>query len=184
MRIRPARIDDAPGIAHVHVTSWRSAYAGIIPQTYLDDLSETRRAAFWTQQIDTPEKSTFIVVAEDDSGQIVGMASGGPERLGVEGYTGEIYLIYLLADAQGQGIGRKLIHTSARHLLEAGFNSMMLWVLEDNHRAQRFYEAMGGQKLDQTQPHLIGGKVLIEISYGWPDIDLLAEKAEPGGEDS
>lgn len=39
MRTRDAVVEDAPGIARVHVESWRAAYAGLMPQAVLDDLS-------------------------------------------------------------------------------------------------------------------------------------------------
>ena len=41
LTIRPAEIDDAAAIARVHVDTWRSTYAGIIPQHYLGDIGGT-----------------------------------------------------------------------------------------------------------------------------------------------
>lgn len=43
MNIRKANRDDAPGIAKVHVDSWRTTYKGIIPQSFLDELSYEQR---------------------------------------------------------------------------------------------------------------------------------------------
>jgi hypothetical protein len=43
MRIRQATIDDVPGIAHVHVASWKSTYKGIISDEYLSKLSVESR---------------------------------------------------------------------------------------------------------------------------------------------
>ena len=42
LTIRPAELDDAPAIAQVHVDTWRSNYAGMIPQAYLDSLKIKR----------------------------------------------------------------------------------------------------------------------------------------------
>ena len=39
MQIRRAKLDDAPGIAKVHVESWRTTYKGIIPNDFLNNLS-------------------------------------------------------------------------------------------------------------------------------------------------
>ncbi|MCY3648791.1 MAG: hypothetical protein OXG40_03550 [Acidimicrobiaceae bacterium] len=50
---------------------------------------------------------------------------------------------------------------------------MMLWVLEDNRRARRFYESMGGEQVGQRTT-TIGGADLTEVSYGWKDIALIA----------
>jgi hypothetical protein len=40
MDIRPARMEDVPQIAVVHVRSWQAAYRGLLPQAYLDGLAE------------------------------------------------------------------------------------------------------------------------------------------------
>ncbi len=39
MRIREARLEDASAIARVHIDAWRETYQGIIPDTYLAQLS-------------------------------------------------------------------------------------------------------------------------------------------------
>lgn len=39
MQIRKATINDAEGIAKVHVDSWRTTYKGIIPDEFLYNLS-------------------------------------------------------------------------------------------------------------------------------------------------
>ncbi len=41
--IRSGSRDDAPGIARVHVASWRSGYAGVVPDSVLhaDDFDQT-----------------------------------------------------------------------------------------------------------------------------------------------
>jgi hypothetical protein len=45
---------------------------------------------------------------------------------------------------------------------------MLIWVIEENP-ACRFYEALGGKRID-TRDSEIGGKKLREIAYGWEDI--------------
>ena len=50
-----------------------------------------------------------------------------------------------------------------------GFSSMLVWVLEDNRRACRFYESLGGEWVG-GKTVAIGGADLEEVSYGWRDI--------------
>ena len=38
-RIRPALVNDAKGIAKVHVYAWQSAYLGLIPDFFLQGLN-------------------------------------------------------------------------------------------------------------------------------------------------
>ncbi len=49
---------------------------------------------------------------------------------------------------------------------------MLLWVMADNHRARRFYEALGGKKVSERQEEM-GDAMLDELAYGWEDISPL-----------
>ncbi|HYT27958.1 MAG TPA: GNAT family N-acetyltransferase [Ktedonobacteraceae bacterium] len=109
--IREARIEDAPGIAKVHVDSWRTTYAGIVPPQHLANLSYDRREQIWKDIL--KNNASYIYVAVTDSGQIIGFVSGGPERQRDPVYKGELYAIYLLQEYQGKGIGRRLVRVFA-----------------------------------------------------------------------
>jgi L-amino acid N-acyltransferase YncA len=98
MIIRAAHLEDAPGIAHVHVDSWRTTYKGIMPDKTLANLSYEQRTQQWVTRLSKPHRETFIPVAED--GQIVGFVSGGPVRSEQEAlYKSELYAIYILSTA-------------------------------------------------------------------------------------
>ncbi|WP_245994117.1 GNAT family N-acetyltransferase [Tengunoibacter tsumagoiensis] len=166
--IRAARQEDAWGMAHVSVDSWRTTYTGIVPADYLDQLSLSSRAQGWLAIVEARQSFTFV--AENEQGKIVGLVSGGPGR-GEDAYQGELYAIYLLQDYQGMGLGTRLIKILAEHLLKAGIQSMFLWALTENP-ACRFYEALGGQPF-KTQQIEIGGADLQEVAYGWSDLSRL-----------
>jgi ribosomal protein S18 acetylase RimI-like enzyme len=173
MIIRPAIHTDAPAIARVHVDTWRAAYRGMIPDDYLDSLSYDRRAAFWAQEISAPFSPFFVIVAQEtDTGPIVGFVNGGPLRTEQPGYEGELCALYVLPEAQGKGIGRKLVQACAQTLKDRGITSMLLWVLKDNAPSRAFYESLGGQLLKEQQFEL-GGATLTEVGYGWPDTSAL-----------
>ncbi len=166
--IRKAELQDVAGIAKVHVDSWRTTYKGIVPDTFLASLSYGNREKIWASGIE----QNNVYIAEDDTGQIVGFASGGKERTGkYEAYVGELYAIYLLEGQQGKGLGRKLIQTVVDDLKEKKLNSMLIWALIENP-ACRFYEALGGKEIDTAKIE-IDGKKLSEIAYGWDDLGNL-----------
>jgi hypothetical protein len=96
--VREAVPADACAIARVHVDSWRTTYRGIVPDSVLSQLSYEEREPMWQGILDAAEGQAFVYVAVDESGQIVGFASGGPERSGDPDYKGELYAIYI-ADA-------------------------------------------------------------------------------------
>ena len=163
---------DAAGIARVHVASWRTTYRGIVPADYLAGLSAEQREEFWIRVLTNPEAERVVLVAEDESGQIVGFASGGPERTGDPVYQGELYAIYLLATHQRRGIGRQLFQAVVEKLAEAGLTSMLLWVLADNP-SRTVYDRLGGEPV-RTQRIEIGGATLEEVAYGWRDMTAFA----------
>lgn len=165
MLIRKAEIGDVAGIAIVHVDSWRSTYKGIVPDKFLDSLSYGTREQVWT----TGVKENIVYIAEDENGKVVGFATGGKERIGkYEAYVGELYAIYLLKEQQGKGVGRMLFQSVVENLKENKLDSMLIWAIEDNP-ACRFYEALGGKKIDTTEIE-IAGKKLRKAAYGWDNI--------------
>jgi ribosomal protein S18 acetylase RimI-like enzyme len=165
--IRTATIDDAPAIAQVHVASWRSTYRTLLPSDFLDSLTEANYADRWRRFIG--EGSSRVYVLEDE-GVLVGFASGGRERAGETGYTGELYAIYILDGSQRRGHGRELVRAVVDGLREMGLDDMIIWVLRDNQAARLFYERLGGQYV-RTQPVTLGSATLEEVSYGWPRLN-------------
>ncbi len=163
--IRRATPQDAARIAHVHIASWRTTYAGIVPEEHLVALNEAERETQWREWL---ASATPIYVAELDQ-QVVGFIAGGPIREPIETYDAELYAIYLLQQAQGQGIGKALLHQLATSLLTEGFKSMIVWVLEQNP-AKHFYTRTGAQLLSSKDIE-IGGAILAEAAYGWPDLN-------------
>lgn len=163
--IRKATEPDAKAIAKVHVDSWRTTYANIVPDEYLINLSYENREQLWIKNI----SNDAVFVAENNEGQIIGFSSGGKERSGkyIE-FEGELYAIYLLKECQGQGIGRALVTAIVEEIKAMGLRSMLVLVLKDNS-FHRFYEALGGKKIDTVEIQ-IAGKKLDELVYGWADI--------------
>jgi GNAT superfamily N-acetyltransferase len=164
--IRPATCDEARAIATVHIASWGTTYRGIGIDDFVDSQNVDDRAAFWARILCDPAIQSYVYVAEVD-GQIVGFASGGPERTGDPEYKGELYAIYLLQSHQGKGIGRKLLQAVAQRLAQSGLTTMLIWVLAVNP-ACFFYEACGGRAV-RRRPFEFGGKTFDEIGYGWLD---------------
>ena len=168
LTIRKADIEDAAAIAHVHVESWKTTYAGIVSDVFLASLNKEVRTQSWQEQILTANIS--ILVAEDETG-IFGFAAGGKIREKLDDYDAELYAIYLLRERQKQGAGRTLCLTLASALQTQGFTSMIVWVLEQNPSVS-FYERLGAVQIAQKVIN-IGGADLQELAFGWPSLDRL-----------
>lgn len=168
VRIRPALVTDAAGIARVHVDTWRAAYQGIINAEILDGLSVEQRTQRWLGQLEAPAPKSFLLVAEQ-AGSVIGFASGGLERTDDPLYKGEIYGLYLRPENHRQGIGRRLVEAGVMTMLENGLPSMLIWVLRDNP-SRWFYEAIGGQYVREQEVD-IRGQMLWEVAYGWRNLN-------------
>ena len=177
VQIRQAREGDAEGIARVHTESWKTTYRNIVPDDFLDHLTTESRISQWEQTIRSDEKNQILVVAEQPGGNIVGIACGGREREGKLPYDAELYAIYLLEEVQQKGFGQQLATHVVRYLHSQDMKRLLIWALERNS-ACRFYEKMGGRPV-HTQSIRIGGQNLIEIAYGWENLNDFARQVPP-----
>jgi ribosomal protein S18 acetylase RimI-like enzyme len=139
--VRDAVPEDAAGIAAVHTRTWQHAYAHIFPADQLASISEERRAEGWARWLTEGAAPSHILVV-DGPGGVVGFAALGPARNEPES-AGELFAIYVLPEEAGRGIGRALMAETVSRLAADGFENAILWVLEDNPRTRRFYEAAG-----------------------------------------
>jgi hypothetical protein len=69
-------------------------------------------------------------------------------------------------------IGRALMAATAGDLLAQGHVSAMLWVLEANTPARRFYGALGGWEVAKREQQRDGFRA-IGIAYAWDDLRRL-----------
>ncbi|MGI5366349.1 N-acetyltransferase family protein [Streptomyces iakyrus] len=157
---------DCDRVAEIRVGGWRSAYRGLIPQSYLDGLSveedAERRRAFLSQG----DGSVVNLVAEDAGGELVGWACHGPYREGeVRTEDAELYAIYVHPRHVGQGAGRALLTESVARCSAAGHGRLLLWVLKENDRARRFYERAGFRADGAEEPFEVDGVAVVEVRY-------------------
>ena len=164
-------------MARVHVDSWRTTYAGLVPDDYLAGLSYERSEQQWRRGLTNATAASCYFVVETEGGQIVGFATGGPLREPVADYRGELYAIYLLHSFQQLGLGRGLVAQVAGWLRQRDLNSMLVWVLKGNP-ACRFYEKLGGVWVLEKAFEL-GGAALVEVGYGWREVGSLADLYPP-----
>lgn len=168
-----AVLEDAPAIAKVHVDTWRSQYAEIVSQDYLDNLSYEKREVMWSRLLSAPEPCWHLFVLKNVNGKVIGFSCGGKNRSDTSQYEGEVYAIYLDKKYQGKGLGKKLMSKTLSQLRADGFKSCSLWVLERN-TTRKFYEIMGGKPVGEKMAD-IGGVQYKEILYGWSDLSYILD---------
>lgn len=163
VRIRPAVVSDALEIARVQVESWRWAYPGLLPQSYLDALSPERRARSWTELLQASDLRMITWVAVDDDGYC-GLVSAGPVRSD-SGTTGEVYSLYVSERVASTGVGHLLLAYTTAQLKAMMFGQAVLWVLEQNARARLFYEREGWKQEGMPRQEPIARTTVSVVRY-------------------
>ena len=156
-KIMPA--DDVAAIADIYVQSWKTAYRGIVPQDFLDKLDGNG----WADFLREGQCESYVVIKGNR--RYMGTASVCPAREKSMTGWGELVSLYLLPEAFGKGYAEPLFCAAMRGLLQMGYEEAYLWVLEENLRAQRFYEKQGFRKNGDRMEIAVGGKELVEIRY-------------------
>jgi ribosomal protein S18 acetylase RimI-like enzyme len=186
MKIRHARFEDAPAVARVLVDTFMESNRGI-----LSEEAWQRRKRDWTYEVSARNWESAITeitngsdpysclyVAEDDAGEIVGMAYGCPAKEGTPPLdTGEVSVLYVLESYQRQGIGRALTQVTAAHLARLGMTKLHICTPAANAPGRVFYEKIGGVVVGERDDYE-DGELTKLVVYEWADIQQLANGAE------
>ena len=165
--VRLAAAADGDAIGRVQVESWRAAYTGLLPEEAIAGFDVAERQLLWREGLSRqprPGSATFVV---EEAGEVIGFASVGGSRDAedVDGEReGELYAIYLDPRCWGRDIGKALLLRAEESMRGSGFRRAVLYVLEGNERAERFYRGAGweqdGSKVDEFQ-----GATVTELRY-------------------
>jgi ribosomal protein S18 acetylase RimI-like enzyme len=189
VHIRRGTPKDAAAIGRVHVETWRSAYAGLLPDAMLARMSDVRQTAWWSRALGDPAEQRGIFVADDEEMGVVGFGSCGPVREipegldGTEQRVGEVFTLYVESDFQDQGLGRRLLDAMFRQLHADGFDTAILWMLAANP-TRFFYEGLGGAVVGHRIDRMSGTEVE-EVAYAWRDLEapLIRRRLAPEEEE-
>lgn len=90
--------DDRRAVSRVYEMSWKSAYAGIVPEDYLDAIPCGR----WVDVLDTPGRHSAVCV---EDGKIVGTSSYSASRYEQYPDAGEVISLYVLPECTEGAMG-------------------------------------------------------------------------------
>jgi hypothetical protein len=135
--VRAARAADAPGLAQVQIASWRSVFAGLVPDEVISELTSAEAAAAWASRwrdaISAPPTSkhrVHVAVAEPGSPDLLGFAAAGPatdEDLW-PGTDGELYELHVVPAVGDGGHDGRLLNAVADTFAEDGFSTGYTWL--------------------------------------------------------
>lgn len=172
VKIRRAELSAAGPVTEVRTLSWRSAYRGLVPRSYLDGVRPERRVPVWPGIIaEARWPAGGVLVAEDGEG-VAGFAAFCPSRDpdGEPARIGEISAIYLSPRLWGAGVGGRLLGHATDVPAAARYEQATLWALEGNARARRCYERNGWR---------VDGAAEIDETRGFP-LSEIRYRREPG----
>ncbi|MFE2495776.1 GNAT family N-acetyltransferase [Streptomyces scopuliridis] len=158
-------VDDCEAVAAVRVRGWRYAYAGLIPQAYLDTMSieedAVRRRAYLAEG-----GGRVVNLVAEHAGRVGGWGCYGPGRdADASAGSAELYALYVAPERLSTGTGRALMDELISRAAEAGYQDMRLWVLAGNERARRFYAQAGFAPDGAAEAFEVGGGSVPEVRY-------------------
>lgn len=96
------------------------------------------------------------------------IAHSGSTRLGsifcshIDDQTAQLRIFFLMPEARGRGLGKRLLRTCTDHARDHGYQQMRLWTHESHRAACALYLATGWQLEDSTPQQSFGQNVIVQ----------------------
>jgi len=177
---RLAQPGDAEAVAALHADSWRRHYRGAYSDAFLDGDVLQDRTAVWTERLRRADGTSQTVLAEEDSGQLIGFAHTVFDE---DPHWGALLdNLHVVSQRKRQGLGSQLLAMTARSVVDRG-TGLYLWVLEQNVDAQAFYAARGAVQVERVLttppggvPERLNGSPA-KLRYAWSEPAVLLPAA-------
>jgi GNAT superfamily N-acetyltransferase len=155
--VRPATLVDVADIARIQVSTWRTAYAEILPAEVLEGLTEDQAAPAWQAAIAAPPTDGHRVLVAFEGRQAVGFTALGPATaddldLGDATPAGDVphagstvVVTPLLVEPRWgrRGHGSRLLAAAVDLARDDGATRALAWVLEPDSASRSFFAAAG-----------------------------------------
>jgi [ribosomal protein S18]-alanine N-acetyltransferase len=128
--------DAAPGAVVLDRLRWWDLEAVHALEVVLFGAAAWTPGQFWSELARVPESRWYLVARAGP--RVVGYAGlflAGPEA--------DVQTVAVAPDAQGAGLGRRLVHALARHAVDRGATALHLEVRAGNAAALALYERLG-----------------------------------------
>jgi len=135
--VRIANAEDIPQISLVLATSWKTAYRGIVDDSYLDALTTDHWVDFLTKGLSGDDIFSMVMLEHHE---IIGASVISKSDIKCEAH---MVSLYLLPDRIGKGYGHRFYCEIEGELKKKGYSRCVLDVLENNKKAISFYQSHG-----------------------------------------
>lgn len=152
MTLRPAHPRDTAALTRLKLATFRETFIDGFAIPYpTDELALFEEASYApavvAAELADADRATWIA---EGGGHMLGYAQVGPCKLphaDVRRGAGELYQLYILNEAKGRGLGRRLLGEALAHLSRYHPGPVWLGVWSGNLSAQAFYAAHGFAKV-------------------------------------
>lgn len=155
-RADPADLDEIVG---VFLGCWRETYAAVLPERLVAVMTDESAREMWARVARESAPGDLLVAIGEPDERILGVARTTP----VVDATGHLASLYVLPQAQGMGVGRRLVDMAVAHLGAAGARSATLWVFTGNAPSLAFYRHLGWEP---------DGEERTQAEFGEPELRL------------
>ena len=160
--VRPARPGDAPAIARVQATTWRTAYRDVLPADVLDSWDDDAVAASWHSAITAPPTPAHLVLVAVEGADVVGFAAVAPGAGAAEAEMGPL----LVEPRWGRrGHGSRLLAAVTDLVATDGRTTLHAWLLESDRASAAFLESAGWAEDGWARTLETGAEPLRELRW-------------------
>jgi GNAT superfamily N-acetyltransferase len=143
--VRPARPADAERVARVQLSTWRTAYADLLPPEALA-VPEEQVAAVWLHAVEAPPTPRHRVLVALERDELVGFAASTPvsddEELDA-GTTAELTALLVEPRWGRRGHGSRLLAAAVDGWRQDGTTLAVAWVWQRDAAARGLLTAAG-----------------------------------------
>jgi GNAT superfamily N-acetyltransferase len=139
--------------------AWNAGMTDVVDKKLGELAPFEGRVARYREGIAAVPPGMRLWVAERE-GRIVGHAT-----VAVDKALGELSALYVVPEEWGSGAAGALHHEAVAGMRELGATEAMLWVVEGNTRARRFYEREGWSADGETKSSMFD---ITEVRYRRP----------------
>ncbi|TCP50155.1 L-amino acid N-acyltransferase YncA [Tamaricihabitans halophyticus] len=184
--VRTASPADAGSVADIHLRTWQTAYAALLPEQVLAELDIEQTRSAWLDAIEHPASTVFLAT---EGGTAVGFCVAGPspeaDAANADGslpedsaHTGLISSLLVEPRWGRRGHGGRLLAAAAEALRERGARRGITWIPEADEASLGLYRDRAGWQPDGTVRTLdAAGQPLREIRVAGPLELTLVEPA-------
>ncbi len=142
--VRPARPADAERVARVQLSTWRTAYADLLPATALA-LPEEQAAALWLHAVESPATPRHRVLVALQRDELVGFLAGAPPEDDDLDAAASVEVAALLVEPRWgrRGHGSRLLAAAVQGWQDDGVQVAVTWAWEADDASRGFLAAAG-----------------------------------------